>query len=137
MPQSDSPAAAVLQSLGFALFLREPSGALRIAGGAPDWAAKIWPALTSGQGALDTSVSPFLENFLIDAEQFWHGGEGERITSGPWIEQDANGESVQLEATALTINGKSALLIERLGEAFETKKSMLQKARENVIAYQR
>jgi signal transduction histidine kinase len=137
MPQSDSPAAAVLQSLGFALLLREPSGAFRRASGAPDWLTRLWPTVGDEAGRLDPSVSPFLENFLIDAEEFWKSGSAARITSGPWIEQDSTGESVQLEATALSVDGQSVLLLERLGEAFETRKSMLQKARENVIAYQR
>ena len=57
--------------------------------------------------------------------------------SGPGWRQDANGAEVQLEATALTADGQRILLLERLGEAFEAKKSMLQKARETVIAYQR
>src|SRR5690349_8629428 len=107
MPQSDSPAAAVLQSLGFALLLRESAGAFKLAGGAPDWLTRLWPALETKGGLLDPGVSPFLENFLIDAEDFWKDPTGDRITSGAWIEQDSNGESVQLEATALSIDGQS------------------------------
>ncbi|MGZ5553144.1 MAG: sensor histidine kinase, partial [Chthoniobacterales bacterium] len=50
---------------------------------------------------------------------------------------DTNGQKVELEATALTLDGQSILLLERLGEAFEAKKAVLQKARETVIAHQR
>jgi signal transduction histidine kinase len=37
----------------------------------------------------------------------------------------------------MTVNGHAVLLIEQLGEDFETRKAVLQKARETVIAYQR
>lgn len=137
MANADSPANAVLQALGFALFVRESSGALRAAAGPPLWLKTLWPAVGSGEEPLDSGVSPFLENFLIDAEECWSAGGEQRARSGPWIEQDAQANNVQLEATALTLEGRSVLLLERLGEAFEAKKSMLQKARENVIAYQR
>lgn len=137
MPKDNSPADAVLRALGFALFGRESSGALRAITGSPSWLKTLWPDLGSGKEPLDSGVSPFLENFLIDAAECWREGGEKRARSGPWIEQDAQGNNVQMEATALTVDGQHVLLLERLGEAFEAKKSMLQKARETVIAYQR
>ncbi len=134
---ADSAANSALRALGYALFTRETSGALRITGGSPDWLKSLWPEIGTGNNALDSGVSPFLENFLIDAEECWRAGGEKRANSGPWIEQDAQGSDVQLEATALSLDGQAVLLLERLGEAFETRKVMLQKARENVIAYQR
>jgi signal transduction histidine kinase len=53
------------------------------------------------------------------------------------VEQNAQGEQVELEATALTLDGQSILLLEKLGQAFAAKKAVLQKARETVIAHQR
>jgi signal transduction histidine kinase len=82
-------------------------------------------------------ASPFLENFLIDAGECWSAGGDKRARSGAWIEQTAEGTEFSLEATALTAGDQAILLLERLGEIFETKKAMLQKARETVIAYQR
>ncbi|MBA3543621.1 MAG: HAMP domain-containing histidine kinase, partial [Chthoniobacterales bacterium] len=82
-------------------------------------------------------ASPFLENFLIDAGECWDKGGTERVKSGPWVEQDGNGAEIQLEATAMTAGHQSLLLLERLGDAFEAKKSVLQRARETVIAHQR
>ena len=137
MAHSDSPADAVLHALGFVLFRRESSGALRAIGGVPAWLTTLWPETGSGEAPLNASVAPFLENFLIDAEECWRAGGEKRAGSGPWVEQDGQGNSLQLEATALTVEGQPLLLLERLGDAFEAKKSMLQKARETVIAYQR
>src|SRR5450755_2145036 len=133
----ESPANSVLQALGFALFVREPSGALRAVGGRPAWLKALWPKVASGKDSLDSGVSPFLENFLIDADECWRTGGETRAGSGPWVEQDARGQKVELEATALTLDGQAVLLLERLGEAFEAKKAVLQKARETIIAHQR
>ena len=126
MPDENSPAAAVLDALGYALFLRDENGALRRDGRAPEWLAR----LCSGD-VLAADASPFLENFLIDARECWSAGG--RVESGPWVERD----DLQLQATALTAGGRACLLVERLGEAFAKKVSVLQKARETVIALQR
>lgn len=138
MADSASPATAVLAALGFALFLRDENGRLCLHGTPPTWLSELWPSLTSEGAELPLTVaSPFLENFLIDAEECWARGDTSRVQSGAWIEQTLGGAEVSLEATALTVADRAALLLERLGEVFEAKKSMLQKARETVIAYQR
>ena len=138
MPTSTSPAQAVLEALGFVLFTRQESGALRLSGPPPAWLAALWPALENDEHLLPLAeASPFLENFLIDAEECWKKNGTDRAKSGPWIEQNDDGVEVQLEATAMTAAGQPILLIERLGEAFEAKKTVLQRARETVIAHQR
>jgi signal transduction histidine kinase len=138
MPKADSPAQSILTELGLVLFAREEPGGLRLSGKTPGWLATLWPALGESGGLLPVAdASPFLENFLIDAEECWIKGGAERAKSGPWVERDASGAEVQLEATAMTVDGRSILLLERLGEAFEAKKLVLQRARETVIAHQR
>ena len=104
----------------------------------PIGCTRLWPGLTkSGDPLPLEQTSPFLENFLIDAADCWSSGGQARVQSGAWVEAGGDGAEISLEATALTIDGQAALLLERLGEVFETKKSILQKARETVIAYQR
>src|SRR5215208_4222267 len=126
MPHSPSPADAVLSALGFALFTRDTAGKLRAITDPPAWLKTIWPTVNAAGAELVASeVSPFLENFLIDADECWRAGGEERAQSGPWIDQDEYGADVQLEATALTINGRPILLLDKLGEAFEAKKAML------------
>jgi len=134
----NSPANAALAALGFALFVRTESGALRLVGGMPDWLRSLWPSTAMANAELPVAeASPFFENFLIDAAEAWNAGAGTRTQSGPWIETATDGTELTLEATALTAGGQPILLLERLGEIFEAKKSILQKARETVIAYQR
>jgi hypothetical protein len=64
MPERGSSAGAVLEALGFAIFVRDRSDALRLERAAPDWLRSIWPELKT-QGALlpTEKASPFLENF--------------------------------------------------------------------------
>ncbi len=129
---------AVLEALGYALFARDDSGELRAVGRAPEWLRALWPALAEAEAVLPLAeASPFLENFLIDAEEIWRKDTDERAQSGPWIETPAQGDNVELEATALNVDGRSLLLINCLGEEFAAKKDVLQKARETVIAHQR
>ena len=134
----DSAAGAVLEALGFAIFIRDKAGALRLNGRSPDWLSSIWPGLNAADAPLPIDqASPFLENFLIDAGERWSAGGEKRARSGPWIERTTDGSELTLEATAFTAGGQPILLLERLAEVFEEKRSMLQKARETVIAYQR
>ncbi|HMJ06768.1 MAG TPA: HAMP domain-containing sensor histidine kinase [Chthoniobacterales bacterium] len=138
MPDRELPPAAVLEALGFALFLRAETGSLRAVGRSPEWLRQLWPGLDDSASELPIAeASPFFENFLIDAEDCWRKGAEQRVRSGPWIEEKGAGEQVQLEATALTVDGQSLLLVQRLSEEFEAKKEMLQRARETVIAHQR
>jgi signal transduction histidine kinase len=129
---------ALLAALGFAVFIRDDSGALRLYGKSPEWLHSIWPNLNAPDAQLPVEqASPFLENFLVDAAAAWTAGGENRAQSGPWVEQAADRTELTLEATALNAGDQKVLLLERPGEVFEAKKSMLQKARETAIAYQR
>jgi hypothetical protein len=138
MPDGPSPAQTVLEALGYALFARKENGALYSLGAVPSWLAALWPAMAENNHSLPVAdASPFLENFLIDAEECWRKGGDCQVKSGPWVEQDASGAQVELEATALTTNEQPLLLLERLGQAFAARKEVLQRGRESVIANQR
>lgn len=138
MSESGAFATAVLKALGFAAFSRTESGALRSLGETPAWLSELWPALQKAEAEIPVAdVSPFFENFLIDAEECWRAGGERQAESGPWIEEKCDGTRVELEATAMTAGGRAVLLIERLGAEFVAKKNVLQKARETVIAHQR
>ncbi len=137
MPPSESASDAALEALGFVVFVRE-FGALHLSSPPPEWLFRLWPAAAAPGAKLRVAeASPFLENFLTGAAECWDAGAGGPATSGPWVERDAHGTELRLEATALTAGGRAMLLVERLGESFETRQSMLQKARETIIADQR
>ena len=137
MPTSFSPADATLEALGYALFVSE-GDTLRLASKPPGWLRGIWPQVkTAGAKLPVADASPFLENFLIDAAECWEIGGDRRARSGPWVEEDSSGDQLQIEAVALTVKGQKVLLIERLGEDFDSRKAVLQKARESVVSYHR
>ncbi len=78
-------------------------------------------------------TSPFLENFLIDAEQFWSAAQPGRLKSGSWEEKGPSGGEDHLEASALLLSGRKILLIELLGIAHEERRRLLQIAREKAL----
>ena len=130
--------ADVIQSLDLAVFRREAVGALRLVGNAPAWLTIAWPSVARA-GLMDSviEVSPYLDNFLIDAEAHWKAGKPDRARSGPWVETAHDGREFNLEASALNIGGVATLLIEDLGETFEQRRAMLQTARENMLDYEK
>jgi response regulator RpfG family c-di-GMP phosphodiesterase len=77
---------------------------------------------------------PYIEHFLEEAEEAWT--KDKRIRSGPWIETNAEGKEIALEASATLWRSKRILLIEILGDAFDTQQNMLQMGRENLLVKQ-
>ncbi|WP_193195761.1 sensor histidine kinase [Nostoc sp. MG11] len=78
----------------------------------------------------------FLENFLIDAEEFWQSDRTTKLSSGLWIDTDLTGKECHFEASAICVNNKKILLIELLNETYQEKLYIIQKARENQLNYQ-
>ena len=77
---------------------------------------------------------PFVENFLIDAQEIWHDRTiTRRMRSGPWVEVSTTGEEVVLEAIALNWNKESLLFIEIMDENYELNQNFLQIGREGIL----
>lgn len=129
--------ATVLARLDFVVLDCPGDNSFRLVGPVPDWVTRLYPdALTSREGPRPQGRFPFLENFLIDAEEFWRTKQAGPLKSGSWVEHDERGESYQLEASALRVGKHKLLLIERLGRGFAEKQSALQQARETQLNYQ-
>lgn len=113
---------------------RLDDGSFRLVGCVPNWFKRFYPeAVSRKEGLRLQDNSPFLENFCIDAESFWVGKGAGRLKSGTFIEMDPLGDEYAMEASALCSREKKILLIELLGTAYEDRKAVLQKARENVL----
>ena len=78
--------------------------------------------------------SPFLENFLTDADGFWNSGRPGRLRSGLWTEPGPLGDDFHLEASAVSLDGRRFLLIEDLTPGYAERQAMLQKARSSKLA---
>jgi hypothetical protein len=75
---------------------------------------------------------PFLDHFLQQADVVWHDRGGARADSGPFT-ASVGGEDALLRATAITVEHRALLVLERLtGDA--DARPILQKAREQRLA---
>ena len=105
-----------------------------VVGEIPAWFSWFYAEAAASPGNIRFELtSPFLENFLIDAEQFWNSGQTGRLNSGSWEEKGPSGREDHLEAGALLLNGRKILLIALLGVAHEERRRLLQIAREKAL----
>jgi hypothetical protein len=125
-----SIAADLLAVLEVAVFERPAAGELRLIGAVPEWLVRFRQEAASETGtSSDALGSPFLENFLIDAESFWASNASGRLTSGLWTETGPMGRDFHMEASAVSVGGKKILLIENRAVAYTEKQGVLQTAR--------
>ena len=120
----------LLAALEVAILEQEPGGNLKPLGTVPEWFRRFRPAARDSPAALGKTLdSPFLENFLIDAEDFWkYRGPG-RLRSGLWTETGPAGADFHLEASAVCVGPRKILLLEIQTLVHEEKQAVLQKAR--------
>jgi hypothetical protein len=126
----DTIAADLLAVLEVAVLEREAPGKLRLIGTAPEWFARFRPEAASGPATFTNGLaSPFLENFLIDAESFWESNGAGRLKSGLWTETGPMGADFHMEASAVSIGDRRILMIEYRAVDYKETQSILQTAR--------
>jgi signal transduction histidine kinase/DNA-binding NarL/FixJ family response regulator len=123
---------------GSALFEYAGGGAFSPLGNPPQWYEQIWDAIPErGKTVRLAERSPFLENFLVDAEDFWKSRAEGSLNSGNWIEYAADGAETPLEASAFRIDGKRILLLRNLSSTFASQQKLFQTARDSLLAHER
>jgi signal transduction histidine kinase len=130
--------ADILAALNILVLERLDVDSFSITGTVPDWLTDFCPqkvVLETGKLLLK-EVFPFLENFLIDAEEFWLLRGEKKLKSGIWYQLDLSGKEYHFEAIAVYVDSKKYLLIESLDETYNEKQYIIQKARENQLNYQ-
>ena len=124
----------LIAALDIVVMERSDAETFRLIGTVPDWSRRFFPKVTSGQKELRPQKTfLFLENFLIDAESFWIENSTGRLKSGTLVEVDLLGSECAIEASALCLGEKKILLLKLLGTAYEERRALLQKARENTL----
>jgi signal transduction histidine kinase/CheY-like chemotaxis protein/HPt (histidine-containing phosphotransfer) domain-containing protein len=136
------PATSIFESFfanqGFALFEFVGDGAFRLIGSWPAWCQTMWGDAAANQGNIRLGdVSPFLENFLFDAEQFWNSKSAGSVNSGNWTERDSSGREVPLEASAYFLDGTRLLIVRNLSETFDQQQELFQTARDSLLVYEK
>ena len=134
-PSNDVLPASVLSSMGVAVLRHVGDGAFQATGEIPAWLSELWPGSEDAASLRPQERFVFLEYFLVDAREVW-AGESDRswVSSGPWTEVDGTRE-VPLEAVALRHEGHEALILKFPTADYETVREILQKSREQDLAF--
>jgi signal transduction histidine kinase len=112
---------------------RRATGVFERLGAVTDWFAALVPG-SAGSGAIEPGVHlPFLDAFLIDAEEFWATHPSGSLKSGPWIEVDSEGHEHFLEATAASVGASRVLIIEHPRIPYEEHLAAIQTGRETSL----
>lgn len=106
----------------------------RLIGAVPSWFRQFYPDVDTQQDRLRPGEKfPFLDNFLVDAENFWTQNETGKIKSGLWVENDLLGADFYLEASAVSLQDRKVLLI---ASNYQEQQFIIQKARENSLTHE-
>ena len=126
-----------LVSQGYALFESLGDGEFLPVGDCPSWCRDILDLTSPTEKPIAlANNSPFLENFLVDAEDFWNSKSEGAVNSGNWIERDKNGREVPLEAFALSLDHKKILILQNLSAHFAEQQQWFQTARDSLLAHE-
>ena len=129
---SDTLLANVLRTLDIAVLERLADSRFQIVGTSPAWLESAFDEAPAGARHTLGGALPFLDHFLLDADSVWHERGDARADSGPFT-ATIGGQDALLRATAITVEHRSVLVLERLtGDA--DARPILQKAREQVLA---
>ena len=132
-----SPLTSFLSQLGFVLLEHNDDGSFTLLSDAPEWFTQIWPAANSGGSFPVVAVSPFLDNFLLEAEAFWSKVQPGFCESGTWIEASSGAKEIVLEARAMHLLNKRVLTIFSPGTQYIEKVQVLQTARNSVLQHEK
>ena len=81
--------------------------------------------------------SPFLENFLTEAVNFWSAAQPGSLDSGAWVEKSSSGAEIPLQATALLLENRPILAIYSPGSQYRERVQILQTARSSTLEHEK
>jgi putative two-component system response regulator len=126
--------AGVFGAMDLVVLNRRFDGSFQLMAEPAEWfRALIREPMKTGALIRLEGASDYLDNFLIDALEFWARGRSGRVRSGAWLETGAAGKLWPLGAQALLRNGDAFLVIEYLSEAYEEQLKLLQAARNHLL----
>ncbi len=109
---------------------------LTLIGSPPPWASQEFDCIDPSTQCFEAAeFSPFLENFLFDAQEFWQTDSNEFLRSGFWSETLASGEEISLEAVALHLEGRKIILVESSEASYSESFKWLQTARQERLNF--
>ena len=134
---STSIAEDLLAALNIITLEHDADDRFRIIGHIPNWFKTFFPNSENNRESIyPGKIFQFLDNFLIDADEFWDSPEQSNLLkSGLWTEVNASGEKCHLEASALKIRTHKILIIIFSEQDYIEKYSFIQKARTRSLDY--
>jgi signal transduction histidine kinase/CheY-like chemotaxis protein len=127
-----------LAEMGFALLEYRGRGAFLPVAKLPPWFLEIWGDLQTATSLVTLAEkSPFLENFLLDAEAFWDSPNAPECQSETWVETSSAGREIPLQARALLLDGKRLLALFSPDPQFREQVKILQTARNALLDHER
>ena len=135
MKIKDLPA-VVLRDQGYAVFEYRGGGVFQAIGRLPDWFEGVLGQSRAPRARLQLSERfPFVDNFLIDAEEAWRSKSRSQAKSGLWIERGADGREIPLECSAFWYEGRKIFTILSPQGYFEEARQLIQTGRELRLQY--
>jgi signal transduction histidine kinase/CheY-like chemotaxis protein/HPt (histidine-containing phosphotransfer) domain-containing protein len=123
---------------GYALFEYLGDGNFRLIGTWPPWCKDIWRAQPVGERIIRLGdKSLFLENFLLEAGDFWNSKSPGPLSSGTWMERGDSATDTPLEASAYLLDGKQILIVRNLSDTFAQQQGWFQTARESLLEHEK
>lgn len=126
---------SLIQALGIincTIIKRQRNARYELVYAADDWTYDLLPEANAGASFPIDDHSPYLQDFLIDADNFWQIGNDGQIQSGIWTEQTPS-RLLRLEAIAAVSNGDCFLVINNLQQEYTRQQKTLQAARELLV----
>lgn len=127
---------SLIQALGIincSVLKRHGEGVFEILHSNDDWFYQLCPEAKGQQRFSFADSCSYMQDFFIDAENFWKIGIDGQIQSGIWTEQVPD-FLLRLEAIAAVSNGDSYLVINNLEEQYDKQQSTVQVARELLLS---
>src|SRR5271154_45118 len=126
----------LLAALDITVLERGEGGTVSLVGVPPLWFDVVFSPARGKRSEIDFGESsPYLAEFLIDAEECWQRPKG-RLHAGTWTQRDIHGQEAALEGWAIQAEGRKFLLIKLLGEEYEERRAAFQKARETGLSFE-
>ena len=128
---TDTVLQQLLRALDLVVIERLPNGSFHLVTPAPGWLDRAFDAAAPGGRRTLEGAFPFLDDVIHQAIGAWQAGPHASIVCGPFA-ATVDGDELLLRATALTIDGRTLLVIDRLLGTADAR-PMLQKARERML----